>query len=118
MVATEFFTRCEFPSTGTPIFYLGVLIIYSMHKEIVRWLGEKKAERQGEYFVYAWMAFTMFLHIVSFLSKEYYTDREQGGCDSPLITSCVLTFEVLAIFLLTRTSKLIKLFFTRRKNAK
>lgn len=116
MLASEFFSKCEFPSTKIPIFYLGVLIIYSLHKELVRWLGEKKAERQGEYFVYAWIAFTLFLYVVSFVTKQYFVAAEEGECSGPLITSCVITLEVLAIFLITRTSKFIKLFFNG-KNA-
>ena len=117
MLASEFFSRCAFPSTKIPIFYLGVLIIYSLHKELVRWLGEKKAERQGEYFVYAWIAFTLFLYIVSFVTKQHFVAAEEGDCSGALITSCVITLEVLAIFLITRTSKFIKLLLIK-KNAK
>lgn len=117
MLAFEFFSRCDFPSTKIPMFYLGILIIYSLHKELVRWLGERRAERQGEYFVYAWVIFTSLLYIVSFSSKQYFTSPQKGGCDTALITACVITLEVLAVFLVTRASKFIKLFLNK-KNGK
>lgn len=115
MLATEFFSRCDFPPTRIPLFYLGILIIYSLHKEIVRWLGERKVDRQGEYFVYGWITFTLILYLVNFLSKQYFTCPENGGCDSALINSCILTLEVLAIFLITRASKFIKLNLNKKR---
>ena len=117
MLAAEFFSRCEFPSTKIPIFYLGILIIYSLHKELIRWLGEKRAEHQGEYFVYAWITFTLFLYVVSFVTKQYFVATEEGDCSGALITSCVITLGVLAIFLITRASKFVKLSLIK-KNAK
>jgi len=113
MLATEFFSRCAFPSTKMPLFYLGLLIIYSLHKELIRWLGENKVERQGELFVYAWIIFTTCLYVISFVTKQYFTSPANGGCDSALMSSGVLTLEVLLIFLITRGSKFIKL--TKRK---
>lgn len=109
MLATEFFSKCSFPSTKIPLFYLGLLIIYSLHKELIRWLGEDKVERQGELFVYAWIMFTTCLYLISFVSRQYFTSSENGGCDSALVSSCTLTLEVLFIFLLTRASKFVKL---------
>ncbi|MFH1582184.1 MAG: hypothetical protein ABIA08_00240, partial [bacterium] len=109
MLATEFFSRCAFPSTKIPLFYLGLLIIYSLHKELIRWLGENKVERQGELFVYAWIIFTTCLYVISFASKQYFTSADNGGCESALVSSCILTLEVLLIFLLTRASKFLKL---------
>jgi CDP-diglyceride synthetase len=115
MLATEFFSRCAFPSTRIPLFYLGLLVIYSLHKELIRWMGEDKVERQGELFVYAWIMFTTFLYVVSFASKQYFTDQNNGGCDSALMTSCTLTLEVLVIYLMTRASKYVKVARISRK---
>jgi uncharacterized membrane protein YhdT len=115
MLATEFFSRCEFPSTRIPLFYLGLLIIYSLHKELIRWLGEDKVERQGELFVYAWIMFTTFLYVVSFASRQYFTDQTKGGCDSALMSSCTITLEVLFIYLMTRASKYVKIARILRK---
>ncbi|MFA5355222.1 MAG: hypothetical protein WC302_00585 [Candidatus Paceibacterota bacterium] len=115
MLATEFFSRCAFPSTRIPLFYLGLLIIYSLHKELIRWLGEEKVERQGELFVYAWIMFTTFLYVVSFASKQYFTDQAQGGCDSAIVSSCTITLEILVIYLITRASKYVKVARISRK---
>ena len=109
MLATEFFSRCTFPSSKISLFYLGFLIIYSLHKELIRWLGENKVERQGELFVYAWMIFTTCLYVISFATKQYFTSPAIGGCENALVTSGILTLEVLLIFLITRASKFIKL---------
>lgn len=109
MLATEFFSRCAFPTTKIPLFYLGLLIIYSLHKELIRWLGESKVERQGELFVYAWIIFSTTLYVISFATKQYFTSPISGGCESALVASGILTLEVLLIFLITRASKFVKL---------
>lgn len=115
MLATEFFSRCAFPTTKIPLFYLGLLIIYSLHKELIRWLGENKVERQGELFVYAWIIFSTTLYVISFATKQYFTSSANGGCESALVSSGVLTLEVLLIFLVTRASKFIKLSKKKRR---
>jgi len=115
MLATEFFSRCAFPSTKIPLFYLGLLIIYSLHKELIRWLGENKVERQGELFVYAWIIFSTCLYVISFATKQYFTSPASGGCESALVSSGILTLEVLIIFLVTRASKFIKLSKRKRR---
>jgi len=115
MLATEFFSRCSFPTTKVPLFYLGLLIIYSLHKELVRWLGENKVERQGELFVYAWIIFSTCLYVISFATKQYFTSPANGGCENALVSSGVLTLEVLIIFLVTRASKFIKLSKKKRR---
>lgn len=115
MVAIEFFSRGSFPSTRIGLFYLGILIIYSLHKELVRWLGERKVERQGEYFVYAWIGFTTLLYIINFLTKDFFIYSAQGATLATLGQTCILTLEVLVIFLITRGSKLIKVVLIKKK---
>ncbi|MBU4205054.1 hypothetical protein KKH26_02680 [Patescibacteria group bacterium] len=79
MIVIEFFSRGQFFPNHISLFYLGILIIYALHKELVRWLGRRKIERQGEYFVYAWIVLVTFLYIINFVSKDYYTHLAQGG---------------------------------------
>lgn len=115
MMVTEFFTRSAFPPTRMSLFYLGVLIIYSLHKEMVRWLGQRKVERQGEYFVYGWIGLTTILYIVNFLTKDYFSYSVQGAYLEPLGEVTTLTIEVLAIFIFTRVLKILRIFFTKRQ---
>ncbi len=114
MVAARFFTRGDFPSTKIGLFYLGILIIYSLHKELVRWMGERKIERQGEYFVYAWVLFTVLLYVVNFLAKDFFIYSDQGASLATLGETGILTLEIMAIFLITRGSKIIKVYFTKK----
>ncbi len=117
MLAMEFFSRGVFPSTRISLFYLGVLILYSLHKELVRWLGERKVEHQGEYFVYGWIVFTTLLYVINFLTKDYFSYSVQGLPLSILRETSILALQVLAIFLITRGSKLIKVFLIKGKNS-
>jgi hypothetical protein len=114
MVAARFFTRGDFPSTKIGLFYLGILIIYSLHKELVRWMGERKIERQGEYFVYAWVLFTVLLYVINFLAKDFFVYSDQGASLATLGETGILTLEILVIFLVTRGSKIIKVCFTKK----
>jgi len=107
LTVTEFFGRGAFLPADMGLFYLGVLLIYSVHKEMVRWLGKRKVERQGEYFVYGWIALTTVLYIVNFLSNGYFTYN--GEYLSSLRNVSVLTVEVLAVFILTRCLKILKI---------
>lgn len=116
MMALQFFTRGAFPPARMSLFYLGVLIIYSLHKEMLRWLGKRKIERQGEYFVYGWIGLTALLYIVNFLTKNYFSYSAQG---EPLITLkelTTLTLEVLGIFIFTRCLKILKVVLTKPKS--
>src|SRR3990170_4303465 len=79
MVITQFFTQGAFPSPNIDLFYIGVLVIYSIHKELLRWLGEKEIERQGEYFVYSWIILTALFYLVNFLSKGYFNGAGESG---------------------------------------
>jgi len=114
MIAARFFTRGDFPSTRIGLFYLGILIIYSLHKELVRWLGERKVQRQGEYFVYAWVLFTVLLYVINFLTKDFFAYSSQGDSLTTLGETGILTLEILAIFLVTRGSKIIKICLAKK----
>ncbi len=115
MMLVDFFTRGNLFSVQIAPFYLGVLIIYSLHKEIVRWLGERKVERQGEVFVYAWIGLTTLLYIVNFASRNYFSVTAEGLSINTLQSTTVLTLEVLAIFIFTRFLKILKISLTQRR---
>ncbi len=114
MISVSFFTRGDFPSTRIGLFYLGILIIYSLHKELIRWLGERKVERQGEYFVYAWVLFAVLLYVINFLAKDFFVYSSQGDFLTTLKETGILTLEITAIYLITRGSKIIKVYFTKK----
>jgi len=109
MMLTEFFTRGGFPSTQIALFYLGVLVLYSLHKEIVRWLGQRKIDRQGELFVYVWIGLTTALYLVNFLTKNYFSISPEGVSVDTIKKISILTMEVLAIFIFTRILKILKI---------
>lgn len=115
MILTEFFTRGLFPPARIHMFYLGVLVIYSFHKELTRWLGRKEVERQGEYFVYSWIILTTLLYVINFSTKGYFNYSVQGEPLTILKELSVLTLEVLAVFILTRGLKILKVISTRRR---
>ena len=114
MVITEFFSRRAFPSSQIGFFYIAVLFVYSIHKEMLRWLGEKKIERQGEYFLYSWIGLTVILYIINFLTKEYFSYSPEGVAVVALKEVSLLTVEVAIIFLFARLSKVIKIILEKR----
>jgi len=116
MTLTEFFTRGRFAPARMNLFYLGVLVIYSLHKELIRWLGKRKIERQGEYFVFGWITFTTLLYIINFLSKDYFSYSVQGEPTTTLRELSILSLEVLAIFILTRYLKILKILLVKPKS--
>ncbi len=107
-ILLEFFGRGYFPPSRFGTFYIGVLLIYSAHKEMLRWLGEKEVERQGEWFVYAWIGLTVSLYLINFLTKEYFCFTEKGFSLDSLQQASQTTLEVVAIFIFARFSKLTK----------
>jgi len=109
MVTMEFFSRGAFPPSKIGFFYVAVLFVYSIHKEMLRWLGEKKIERQGEYFLYSWIGLTVILYIVNFLTKDYFSYSPEGMPVVLLQEVSLITVEVAIIFLFTRLSKVIKI---------
>ena len=111
----EFFSRGVFAPAQIELFYLGVLVIYSLHKEIVRWLGERKVERQGEYFVYIWIVLATILYIVNFLSNGYFCLSIAGDKLETLREISLLTVQVLSVFIITRILKLLRVILTRKE---
>lgn len=114
MTLIDFFTRGNLFTVQIAPFYLGVLIIYSLHKEIVRWLGERRVERQGELFVYAWIGLTTALYVVNFVTQNYFSVTAEGLSINTLQSTTVLTLEVLAIFIFTRFLKILKICLTKK----
>ena len=108
MILAEFFSRGSFAPARMDLFYLGVLVIYSFHKELIRWIGERKVERQGEYFVYAWILLTTALYLVNFLSHDLYIFSDPGERLYVLRNLSFLTLEVFAVFIITRSLKILK----------
>lgn len=109
MMVVNFFSRGSFSPSKIGFFYLAVVLIYSLHKEFIRWLGEKKTRKQGEYFVYAWIILTTILYTVNFFSNNYYSYSEEGYAVSTLADVAYTAMEVLGIFVITR---IMKMFFT------
>jgi len=107
--AIEFFARGVFPPSGINFFYIGILFLYSIHKEILRWLEKKEIERQGEWFVYVWIALVVTLYIINFLTRGYFSYSSEGVFVESLGRITAITLEVSAIFILTRLSKAIKM---------
>ena len=109
MSTMEFFSRGAFPPSGINFFYIGILFLYSIHKEILRWLEKKEIERQGESFVYIWIALVVVLYIINFLTKDYFSYSSEGVLIESLGRITTTALEVSAIFILTRLSKAVKM---------
>jgi hypothetical protein len=110
MFCLEFFTGGEFPEVRLRTFYIFILLIYTIHKEFIRWLGEKEIERRGEFFVYLWIGFAVFFYLVDFFTKNRFDQS------SALNEITLTSLEVLAIFILSRISKSAQLFFSKKPN--
>jgi len=115
MTLIDFFSRGNLFTVQIAPFYLGVLGIYSLHKEIVRWLGQRSVERQGELFVYIWIGLTTALYAVNFTTKNYFSVTAEGLSINTLQSTAVLTLEVLAIFIFTRFLKILKICVSRKQ---
>lgn len=113
MICLEFFTCGFFSVLRIEFFYLGVLLIYSLHKEFLRWFGEDKTERQGEYFVYAWIGLTTLLYIIHFLTNGSFSYASYCDTSGTLKDAALITLEVLAVFIFTRLLKVIRIAFER-----
>jgi len=113
LMVVNFFSRGSFSPAKIGFFYLAVVLIYSLHKEFVRWLGEKKTRRQGEYFVYAWILLTTTLYAVNFFSNNYYSFSEEGYAVSTLADIAFTSMEVLGVFVITRIMKIVFTFKSR-----
>jgi len=121
MVLVEFFTRGEYPSSHIGIFYVGVLAIYSLHKEAIRFLEHAspgKTPKKGEVFVYLWIILTAILYLINFLTKNHFSYTQYGEETRGLMDATYLTLEVGAVFILARILKLImiRFFYPSLKN--
>lgn len=112
MMVVNFFSRGSFLPTKIGFFYLTIVFVYSLHKEFIRWMGDKKGKRQGEYFVYAWVILTTVLYIVDFFSHGYFDYSKEGYNLSTLADIAYITIDVLGIFVVTR---IMKILFTFKK---
>jgi len=108
MMLIEFLSRGSFFPSNISIFYLGVLAIYSIHKELLRWLGKRKIERQGEIFVYAWIILTAALYVINFAYNGHFNTMANGTELTTLRDLSILSLEVLGIFILTRCLKILR----------
>lgn len=115
VMTVDFFSRGNFVSPRMDLFYLAIVAIYSLHKEFLRWLGEKKDKHNGEYFVYAWVILTTVLYVVNFLSRDYFSFSREGYQVGTLRDIAYLTIEILAVFILTRFLKFLEIFFKEKK---
>ncbi len=118
MALIEFFTRGAFPSSKINIFYIGVLLLYSLHKEAIRWIEEKgniNQQRKGEYFVGLWIIITAILFLINFLTKDYFRYGPRGMELRVLEDISLLTLEVSAIFIFTRLLKIVTIYFLQKK---
>jgi hypothetical protein len=115
MFVVGFFSKGAFPPPGMNIFYIGILFLYSVHKEMLRWLEEKRVERKGEWFVYSWIILTIVIYLVNFLTKNQFCNPENSNSMESLREITVTSLEVCAIFILTRLSKVIKITSEKRK---
>ena len=110
MMLTEFFSRGAFPATKIGVFYVGVLLIYSFHKEALRWISkteDKEIIRRGEYFVYFWIISTAILYLVNFLTKDYFVIGSMGQELTALSEITFTALEVCAVFISARIFKIV-----------
>ncbi|MDI6883348.1 MAG: hypothetical protein QMC93_02675 [Patescibacteria group bacterium] len=119
MVLLEFFSRGAFPPSKISTFYLGVLLVYSLHKEALRWVEKKGTDlqqRKGEYFVYTWICLSAILYLINFFSKDYFSYSPSGEELTTLTEITFTTLEVCAVFIFTRLLKIGAIYlFNRRK---
>jgi hypothetical protein len=114
MALLEFFSRGAFPPSNIGIFYVGILAIYALHKEAIRFLERsepKRGAKQGEIFVYFWIIMTTGLYLVNFLTKNYFSYSPTGLELKTLMTITFTTIEVGAVFVLARILKLLMVRF-------
>jgi len=110
LMVVNFFTRGSFLPARIGFFYITVVLIYSLHKEFIRWLGEKKSKHNGEYFVYAWIVLTTLLYVVDFFSNSYFDNSIEGYSINTLAEIAWTTIEVLGVFVVTRIMKILFMF--------
>ncbi len=114
MALLEFFSRGAFPPSNINIFYIGVLTIYALHKEAIRFLERsetKRAPRSGEVFVYIWIIMTAILYLINFLTKNYFSCSSDGLELKTLMSIAFTAIEVGMVFVLARILKLLMVRF-------
>jgi hypothetical protein len=117
----EFFSRGEFPPSRINLFYIGILAIYSIHKEALRFLERSASEniqRKGELFVYLWIVITAILYLINFLSKDYYAYADNGMKLNTLADITFITLEVGAVFLISLILKLLMVRFLYKNESR
>ena len=107
-ILIEFFSRGEFPNLKIDIFYLGILFIYSLHKELIRLMGKNNINHHGEYFVYAWIILTVILYLINFATKDYFTASPTNQQNAVLSDASLITLEIMVVFIITRCIKIIR----------
>jgi len=118
MALLGFFSRGLYPPSNISVFYVGILIIYAVHKEAIRFLRVPKTEKvskQGELFVYAWIIITACLYVINFITNNYFSRSPDGLELNTLMNITFTTLEVGAVFVLTRVFKLLMIRFFHRK---
>jgi len=123
MTLLEFFSRDEYPPTSISLFYIGVLAIYSLHKEAIRFLDhnsaeEPKRQRKGELFVYFWIIMTAVLYLINFLTKNQFSYTKTGDEATGLLTATYLTLEVGIVFIFSRILKLLMVKFFEKNGSR
>lgn len=118
MALLEFFSRGIYPPSNINIFYIGVLAIYALHKEAIRFLQKSEAKRrskQGEIFVYIWIIMTAILYVINFLTDNYFSQTPDGSAIDSLMRISFTALEVGAVFVLARILKLVMIRFLYNK---
>jgi hypothetical protein len=110
VVLVEFFSRGLFPEFNINILYVGILLLYSLHKELLHMLHEKTGKRHGEYFVYGWVILTATLYVINFFTRGYFTNTPNNNV---LIETSFLTLEIMAIFILSRATKVLRAYYKK-----
>ena len=105
----EFFNRGKFPPIRMNFFYIGILTIYALHKEAVRWLIEKDEEwtqKRGEYFFYLWVLMATIFFAINFFSGDYFYFSPSGEQLNTTTNTAFTALEVGAIFIIARFLKI------------
>lgn len=119
MNLVEFFSRGAFPTSEIGLFYIGVLAIYSLHKEALRFLEhahEQKGQKNGEVFVYFWILMAAALYLLNFLAKGYFSVNDGGEKLMALTNISYTALEVGGVFVLARILKLIMIKLFNKNN--
>jgi hypothetical protein len=116
----RFFSRGAYPPDEINFFYLGVLALYSLHKEALHWLTEEadgQRQRKGEYFVYLWLIVAMTLYCINFFSKDFYGVADDGRELHALRDTAFIAIEVSGVFVISRFLKIFRLATPKRRKA-